>query len=373
MRVHILQVMDGDINATDIFNPYGVKIISAGTVIKEHHIDILIRNNIDMLDILEQRNSQFEVEVVSQINENDAVQEIVPLNTVQLESQQAVSSSFDVEFYPEYKEALRTTNQIFEYALNTGKISHETVENTVTPLLEHFHKERDVVSLLLQLNNDDDYTCQHSLQVCMLSYYLSLWLGYTTDESLRIGKAGYLHDIGKCRIDRAILNKPAKLSKEEFETIKTHTTIGEEIIKANYTDDWLSISALQHHERMDGTGYPHGVSGNDIHPIAKIIAVADVYSAMISTRVYRDKKDLFSVLHEMYVMSFNQLDPHITHTFIRQMLPNFLHKRVKLNDGRTGTIVMNHATEFFKPLVKIDEEFIDLSMIRQVEIAHVYM
>ena len=90
MRVHILQVMDGDINATDIFNPYGVKIISAGTVIKEHHIDILIRNNIDMLDILEQRNSQFEVEVVSQINENDAVQEIVPLNTVQLESQHCV-------------------------------------------------------------------------------------------------------------------------------------------------------------------------------------------------------------------------------------------------------------------------------------------
>lgn len=373
MRVHLKQIKDGDINATDIFNQYGAMVISAGTVLREKHIDILTRHNVDMLDILDQSESQFEIGIVSTNSDPDHAHEHVPFSSVQLESQQAHAATLHTELYPEYEQALRTTSQIFEHALHTGKISHEAVETTITPLLEHFHKERDVVSMLLQLHNDDDYTCQHSLQVSMLSYYLALWLGYNTEDSLRIGKAGYLHDIGKCKIDREILYKPSNLTDEEYTIIKEHTVFGEEIIKTNYTDEWLSLSALQHHERMDGTGYPHGVKGEDIHPIAKIVAVADVYSAMISTRVYREKRDLFSVLYEMYMMSFSHLDPQITHTFIRRMLPNFLNKRVKLSDGRTGTIIMNHSTEFFKPLVKIDEDFIDLSMFRQVEIEHVYM
>lgn len=374
MRVQVEQIKDGDINSTDVFNQYGALIISAGTVLQEKHIDMLKRHHIDMLNIEEQDESPFDIEIISPYDHATPTPERVPIRSIQLEEgSQFHTLQIRTQLYPVYEQALHTTHQIFEHALHTGEISYELVESTISPLLNHFHKERDVVSLLLQLRNDDEYTSQHSIQVSMLSYYLAKWLGYSEEDALRIGKAGYLHDIGKCKIDHAILYKPSALTAEEYTIVKEHTVFGGEIIQANYSDEWLVLGALQHHERMDGSGYPYGISGEDIHPVAKIIAVTDVYSAMISSRVYQEKRDLFSVLHEMYKLSFNHLDPQVAHTFIRQMLPNFLHKRVKLSDGRTGTIIMNHSTEFFKPLVKIDEDFIDLSVFRQVEIERVYM
>ena len=124
---------------------------------------------------------------------------------------------------------------------------------------------------------------------------------------------------------------------------------------------------------MDGSGYPHGIRGDEISPIAKIVAVADVYSAMISTRVYQDKRDLLYVLRELYRMSFQELDPETTHTFIRHMIPNFIGKRVDMSSGQSGVIIMTHPTEFFRPLVQLDEEFIDLTEQREYEITQVYM
>ncbi|MGZ9583259.1 HD-GYP domain-containing protein [Paenibacillus marinisediminis] len=372
MRVHILQVRDGDIVLKDIFNNFGVKIISAGTCLKERDIDVLLRHHIDMVEIMERLNPQLNIDVITNSTSSPGISETVPVDSVLLEPEQYVNPSIK-QFYPQYLEAVKFTSHMFDHALRTGTISHEDVESTISPILEQFNEERDVVSLLLHLISDDDYICQHSLQVSMLSYYLAVWLGYSEQDALRIGRAGYLHDIGKSQIERSILDKPSSLSHEEFEQIKAHTTIGHQIISSSYSDEWLSIPALQHHERIDGSGYPQGLTGDQIHDISKIVAIADVYSAMISTRVYREKRDLFSVLNEMYSMSFNKLDPRMTHVFIRQMLPNFLHKRVKLSDGRMGTIIMNHSTEFFKPLVQINQEFIDLSLVRQVEIEHVYM
>lgn len=358
MRVHVTEVHDGDIIIKDIFNENGVNIISAGTIIRDRDIAILKRHNIDMLDIMERVSPQSNIDTMT-------------LTAAAAELKEATPASVHDRFFPRYEEALKDTNLLFNHAQANGVIVHEVVENTITPLLEEFKKERDVVSLLLQLNSEDDYTCQQSIKVSMLSYFLATWLGYSPSESLRIGKAGYLHDIGKCRIDQAILNKPSPLTPDEFEQMKKHTIAGHEIINASYNDDWLSFAALQHHERMNGSGYPLSLTGDQIHKVAKIVAVADVYSAMISKRAYREKQDLFSVLKELYQMSFDQLDPVITHTFIRYMLPNFLHKQVVLTDGRTGIIVMNHNTEFFRPLVRVDQQFIDLSQNRKLEIERV--
>jgi HD-GYP domain-containing protein (c-di-GMP phosphodiesterase class II) len=124
---------------------------------------------------------------------------------------------------------------------------------------------------------------------------------------------------------------------------------------------------------MNGKGYPLGLTRENIHPLARIVAVADTYSAMISSRVYRDKKDLLHVLKEMYELSFQELDPDITHTFIRHMVPSFIGKKVELSTGETGTIVMTHPTDYFRPLVQVGEQFIDLSTQRKHEIIQVFL
>lgn len=221
------------------------------------------------------------------------------------------------------------------------------------------------------LNSQDDYTYQHSVQVGMLSYYIARWLGWDEEATVRAGKAGFLHDIGKCKIAETILNKPTKLSDEEYDEIKNHPQFGYDILKNSFDDPAIALAALQHHERMDGKGYPLGLSGDQIHPMAKVVAVADVYSAMISSRVYREKRDLLHVLREMFELSFRELDPDITHTFIRHMVPNFIGKSVELSTGEIGTIIMTHPTDFFRPLVQVGDQFLDLSVKRNYEIKHV--
>ncbi|MFC5700598.1 HD-GYP domain-containing protein [Cohnella faecalis] len=348
MRVHITDVQSGDTLAQDIFNTYGLHVLSKGTLLSEKELSRLYQHQIEFLEI-------------------DWRQAEEPLDTAE------EPSSYNPLLRPLYSDAVAGCEQLFEKALAEGRVYEGDLKESFQPLVDNFKSERDVVSLLLMLNNQDDYTYQHSVQVGMLSFYIARWMGWNEEETVRAGKAGFLHDIGKCRIPEAILNKPTKLTVEEFQEIKNHPNYGFEIVKNSFNDNMLAIAALQHHERMDGTGYPLGLKAEAIHPIARIVAVADVYSAMISSRVYKEKKDLLFVLKELFELSFKELDPTTTHTFIRHMLPNFIGKKVELTDGTTGTIVMSNPTDFFRPLVQVDEAFIDLAQVRTLEIKNVQM
>jgi HD-GYP domain len=349
MRLHISDLKEGDILLKDTFNGYGLHVLSEGTLLQQKDIAKLFQHQIDYVDIKDRHTAE---------------------QPVHRTLETSVSPKWLPSVRPDYENAVKGFQDLFQKATNGGAVKQDEVAAAFQPLLKNFQMERDVVSMLLLLNTADDYTYQHSVQVGMLSYYLSFWLGYTELEALEISKAGYLHDIGKSRIPSSILNKPAKLTDEEFEQVKKHTLYGHDIIQHSFEDqsEILAISALQHHERNDGSGYPHGLHGDEIHPVAKIIAVVDIYSAMISERVYKKKRDLFFVLKELYKMSFNELDAHTTHTFIKHMIPNFIGKKAVLESGEVGTIVMTHPTEFFHPLIQLNDRFIDLTVEREYEI-----
>ncbi|XID93550.1 HD-GYP domain-containing protein [Paenibacillaceae bacterium WGS1546] len=350
MRVHITDVRSGDRLSEDVFNSYGLHVLSKGTALNEKEISRIYQHQIDFVDI-----------------------EWRPGLAEEPEDEDLPPPAYNPLLRPLYSDAVAGAEQLFEKALAEGRIYEDDVKESFQPLVDNFRTERDVVSLLLMLNSQDDYTYQHSVQVGMLSYYIARWLGWPEEETVRAGKAGFLHDVGKCRIAEAILNKPSRLSDDEFEEIRNHPRYGYDIIQHSFHDEAVALAALQHHERIDGTGYPQGLKGDEIHPMAKIVAVADVYSAMISSRSYSEKKDLLHVLRELHDLSFRELDPDVTHTFIRHMIPNFIGKRVELSNGDTGTIVMTHPSDFFRPLVQIGERFLDLSLHRDLDIAHVHM
>jgi putative nucleotidyltransferase with HDIG domain len=230
-----------------------------------------------------------------------------------------------------------------------------------------------VVSLLLTLSTKDDYTYQHSVQVGILSYYISKWMGNSEAEALIAGKAGYLHDVGKSQISIAILNKPARLTADEYSEMKKHTILGFEIINKSMNHPGLAMAALQHHERFDGTGYPFGIKEDKMHDLSKIVAVADIYSAMISSRVYQKERDMLHVLKELHRISFSEIDPQICIIFIKNMLPHFIGKQVALSNGEVGKIIMTNPTDFFRPLIQIGKKFTDLSHHRDIEINKIYM
>ncbi|MFC5647636.1 HD-GYP domain-containing protein [Paenibacillus solisilvae] len=351
MRIHITDLIDGDILSTDTFNTYGLHVLSKGTPLSSCEISKLLQHQIDYVEI------------------HSRVAEHVPMRTIE----SGLNPKWLPTVEPIYQNAVNGCEQLFQDALHNGRIQEADVIQSFQPLVDNFKMERDVVSMLLLLNTKDDYTYQHSVQVGMLAYYLASWLGYEEKQAVKIGQAGFLHDIGKCRIEDSILNKPERLTEQEYELVKQHTVYGHDIIQRSFGDTLHATVALEHHERTDGTGYPNRISGDDMHPVSKIVAVADVYSAMISSRVYQKKRDLLFVLRELYRMSFSELDPFTTHTFIKHMIPNFIGKRVVLTTGESGTIVMTHPSEFFRPLIQIDDQFFDLTVDRNLEVKHVYM
>jgi putative nucleotidyltransferase with HDIG domain len=350
MRIHVTELHIGDQITSNIFNNYGLHVLTSNTILNADDISKLFRHNIDYVDISVRNDFEMNVEIGPQYK------------------------SIISNILPKFETATSGIKSLFDQVRAEGKIDERIVHQNIDPLMEQFQKEKDVVSLLLTLTNKDDYTYQHCVQVGMISYYLALWTGLSEEQALLTGKAGFLHDIGKSQIDEIILNKPGKLSDEEYQLMKNHTIFGYEIIENSLlTNKEISLVALQHHERLDGTGYPNKLTKGKLHPMSTIISVADVYSAMISSRVYQKKRDLLYVLRELYRLSFSELDPQVVSSFIRKMIPNFIGKKLVMQTGEIGQIIMTNPTDVFRPLIKINDQFMDMSKNHQYVIDTIFL
>jgi len=179
------------------------------------------------------------------------------------------------------------------------KRSQEMVENTVSFIL----KGKSTFHNLIQMMSFDYHTYTHSINVCTLAIGLARFSGIDNQLDLdKIGTGALLHDIGKTKVSEAILNKPGKLTTMEMGFIKKHPKWGYDIMKETdmiSADSYYAI--LQHHERENGTGYPDGLTANQIHPYGKIVAIADVFDAMTTERSYKQAVNSFPALKEMYL------------------------------------------------------------------------
>ncbi len=169
------------------------------------------------------------------------------------------------------------------------------------------------------IDKKDEYTRGHSFRVAFYSEKLARKIGYSEVDARRVYHIALMHDIGKILIPIEILNKPERLTDEEYEIIKSHPAIGEEILNEITSFPELSLGAGYHHECYDGSGYPHGAKGDEIPKIAQIIAVADTFDAMFSTRPYRKQMDLEDVLEEIKKNKGTQFNPEYAEAFIQMV------------------------------------------------------
>jgi HD-GYP domain-containing protein (c-di-GMP phosphodiesterase class II) len=192
-----------------------------------------------------------------------------------------------------------------------------TTKNSQNSESEYYYHE----SLTNFENNLDDFFLEeHSRQVSQYCVDLGRALDFTQSELEEIEMAGLLHDIGKLSIPNSILNKPGVLTKEEWKIMKTHTTIGYDILKTIPEYKHLAIYARSHHERIDGKGYPDGLKGDNIPYIARIISVVDAYEAMTSDRPYRQSLSKQDAINELISHSGTQLDKEIVNVFVNKVL-----------------------------------------------------
>ena len=171
--------------------------------------------------------------------------------------------------------------------------------------------------LILAVDTKDRYTKRHSEDVARYAVYLGTLLGLDEETIQTLRVSGLLHDVGKIGIPDHILRKPAKLTTEEYRTVQQHVALGDSIIRDLPNVDLIRAGVRHHHERWDGAGYLHGLAGEEIPLIARILAVGDAFSAMTTTRPYRKALPVEEALHRLEDAAGSQLDEQLVITFVR--------------------------------------------------------
>ncbi|MEF2964237.1 HD domain-containing phosphohydrolase [Paenibacillus sp. M1] len=347
MKTHVMELQDGDRLKDDVFNRAGLHVLPKGTSIHKEEIALLIRQSIHYVDVEPGEDG----DSLSGLDRED----------------------FAKRLKDNFERTLLGYQSIFLEALTAGKFNESMVEEKLKPLFEIIDQKKDVVSLLIMFGEEDGNLYNHSLQVGLMAYYIASWLGYTREECLEISKAGCLHDIGKSRLKKELRNYTGPFNEAQWDEVKRHTRYGYEIIRDSMPDEVPALVALQHHEREDGTGYPQGLRADEIHPYAKIVAVANTYVELTTRDKGKGKAGLLSMLREVYELGFGELNEKVVQALTRHLLPHFIGKQAQLSNGETATIVWNNPSDFFRPLVQVKDRFRDLSVEREIELKEIFI
>ncbi len=265
---------------------------------------------------------------------------------------------------------LTKTKQTFEKIKLGEPIDRVALELQVETLLPDMIRNNDVLMRLQQLRTSDDYTFNHSLRVSMLASMIGKWLGYSFEQLKELALAGLLFDIGKLKLPEEILMKPGPLSDAEMELVQKHSQLGYlSLLKTSGISQDVKFAALQHHERLDGTGYPLHVSEGQIHEYSRIIMVCDTFDAMIQDRVYRKKVSPFQAAEYLSWHSGSTFDSKICYVLISNLAEFYMGKSCTLSTGEQGRIVYIDVNEPIRPIVQIGNHFVDLTKRRDVYVA----
>lgn len=228
------------------------------------------------------------------------------------------------------------------------------VKNIVDNIVDEVMGSKEIMLNLSNILSFDEYTFDHSINVTVISVIIGMTMYYTKDKLVDLGMGVILHDLGKTLVPGEILNKPGKLTNDEYEIIKQHTWHGFDLLRGNPHIKITSAHvALQHHERFNGSGYPRGLKGKKILEFARISAVADVFDAMTNDRCYRTKFPVHKVYEHMIANSGTGFDPVILDSFIQKIALFPKGTKVLLNDGRSGYVIKQNYMSPFRPIVRL--------------------
>ncbi|MCX7615120.1 MAG: HD-GYP domain-containing protein [Clostridiales bacterium] len=254
--------------------------------------------------------------------------------------------------------AVKTVKDVF------NQVKADSSEIKSRAVAEAMHVTKGIVSEITSNKNAainmidlkifDDYTYFHSVNVSVISIILGVAMGLCKTNLYKLGLGALLHDIGKVFVPKDVLEKPGKLSPEEFELVKVHSQKGSEYLR----DRWeipveSNVSVLTHHEKFDGTGYPNNLRAEKIPLFGKIIAVADVYDALTSDRPYRKALSPSEAMEYIMGGSGTLFDPKIVNTFAEKITPYPVGNYVLLSNGLIGIVVENNSKCGLRPKVKI--------------------
>ena len=330
-KIPIEYAKEGDILGRTQYNNFGCMLLREGAIINESNIRKLKSFGCFSIYI----KDRYTEEIIEEIIKPETMNRIHNL-----------------------QENLKNILIDFNYA---GKIDAKKVDTNVRSINEIINEivydvlfSKNILEHLVNISIYDDYTLNHSLNVMMLSTVIARDKGFCMNEIKKLAIGCIFHDIGKTFIPIEIINKAGKLTKEEFEIVKTHTEKGYEFLK-NYTDLPLnSINiALCHHERENGSGYPRNLKGKEIHLFSKIASICDVFDALTSDRPYRRAAPVNEAMEYLLATGGDEFSVETIKTFAKSINVYPKDTLVCLSDGREGIIYEANNEIHSRPKIKI--------------------
>jgi HD-GYP domain-containing protein (c-di-GMP phosphodiesterase class II) len=315
------------------------KVLNAG--IPELFIDT--DKGVDLLD--EKAEKELDLKVQNKLNE---------IAEMKLEEVVSVPLEKEIDKAKEIKnEAKNTVHNIMEEIRFGKPIKTEQAENVVDKMVDSIFRNQDALISLGRIKKTDEYTYLHSMSVCVLMISFGKHLGFDTRQLKEIGIGAMLHDVGKMKVPMEVLNNPNPLNEEEYNLMKEHVVHSRLLLQQTKGISDISILlASQHHERIDGNGYPDGLKGDEISLYGQTAAIADVYDAMTSQRCYQKKFEPTEVLRKLFEWDqiYNQ---ELVQKFIKCIGIYPVGSLVRLDSGLLG-IILNHGEKsLLHPLVRI--------------------
>lgn len=269
----------------------------------------------------------------------------------------AMSASFEQEIHSANEIRAETEScieQVFDDVARDKMIDLVTVKRVVNHTVDGILRNPDAHVSLTQLKEWDRYTAQHSINVCILALAMARHLGLPRHEMEMLGAGALLHDVGKLKTPLEVLNKPGKLTEEEFKIMKAHPVHGRELLEHRYgLPNLVADMAYSHHERAAGGGYPRGLSGDQISIWSKIVAIVDVYDAITSDRCYHKGMSPTEALTKMYGWRMKDFDPELLEQFIQCLGIYPVGTLVELTSSEVGIVISVNNAMRLRPMVSL--------------------
>jgi HD-GYP domain-containing protein (c-di-GMP phosphodiesterase class II) len=298
------------------------------------------------LDILdESAGNNHTGEIQTEVNE---IAEVKPVEGKSVPLEKEIVKAKEIK-----KEAISTVQNIMEEVRFGEPVKTEKVEPVVEKMVDSIFRNQDALVSIGRIKKTDEYTFMHSMSVCVLMISFGKHLGFDTQQLKDIGIGGMLHDIGKMMVPQDVLNKTGSLSDEEYAQIKEHAKHSHTLLGQTPGISEISVLlASQHHERIDGSGYPYGLKGDEISIYGQAAAIADVYDAMTSQRCYQKRFEPSEVLKKLFEWSgaYNQ---ELVQKFIRCIGIYPVGSLVQLESGLLGIILKHNEVSLLHPSVRI--------------------
>jgi putative nucleotidyltransferase with HDIG domain len=391
-QIFVDDLYPGMILGQTIFNEYTkVELLVAGTLLNLRHIELIRRMELTIIDVLDEGE---QVNILGQSfeeNRNDRIEKIesfkkefeylekedyepVLKNIVNVNMKvNVLTGEGNVPFDKKHEKFIERTKEAFDALKTSNDIDFKRIQEDVRSSLPDMIRNNDVLMRLNQLEKTNNKIFEHSLRVAMLSTMIAKWLGYNPLELEEISEAAMLHDIGIMKMPDFILDEDFNELHLKYDIFMKHPQLSYQILlKTPGVNTNVKFAVLQHHERMNGSGYPLKVSEGQIHEYAKIIMVADVFDNLTYNSKNGEESSPFAAAEYLSWNTGELFDPKVVYIFISNLAQYYAGKEVELNNGQRGRIIFIDTNFPTRPVIKTESGIVDLVRIKNLRITRLY-